>query len=191
MHVVCNGLEQYNEPGAFSQPFRLFAKELSLHAINKKFTLEMKKIFAIMAAAILGACAQDEPTPEQETDTNAPTTFSWLLEEDAAVFSDAMSAYYDEEGKCRLIAEHGKLIQHVETDTVTMEEFHSPIYLFYANVGGCRLTAAFYPEQGKHTTFVISMALGDEGVKGIRIIEKNPFNWPRESEHGTSSNEPN
>jgi hypothetical protein len=150
----------------------------------------MKKVLLIMAAAIMaGACAQDEQVGQQETDTDALTTFSWLLEEDA-VFSDAMSAYYDEEGKCRLIAEHGKLIQHVETDTVTLEEFHEPIYIFYRNGDDCRLTAAFFPERGKHTTFVISMALGDEGVRGIRIIEKTPFNWPRESDHGTSSNDP-
>jgi hypothetical protein len=132
-----------------------------------------------MAAAILGACAQDEPTPEQETDTNAPTTFSWLLEENTNVFSLTMSGYYDEDGKCLLIAEHGDLEPFVETDTVTMKTFHSPVYLFYENAGGCRLKVSFPLEQGKHTTFIISeAAFQGKDPGGIDIPEKNEYTWP-------------
>jgi hypothetical protein len=107
------------------------AKELSLRSINKKFTTEMKNFFAIMAtASILStSCAQEEPALEQGPSVNTPTTFSFRLEEETDVFDNAYSAYFDEEGKCRLIAEHGNIVSHVETDTVTMEEFHSP-YLF-------------------------------------------------------------
>jgi hypothetical protein len=141
----------------------------------------MKKALLIMAAAILGACAQDEPALEQEPDTNAPTTFSWLLEVDTDVALDAMSGYYDEDGKCILIAKHGNLIPFVETDTVTLDEYHSPISLFYSLGGqGTKLTATFVPEKGKHTTFFISSArLGEEGCTGIGIKEKTEYTWPQ------------
>jgi hypothetical protein len=139
----------------------------------------MKNFFAIMAtASILSAsCAQEETTPEQESGVNVPTTFSFLLEEETDVCDNACSAYFDEEGKCRLIAEHGNLVPHVETDTVTMKEFHSHIYLFYS--GSMRLTAEFVPVKGRHTTFVLSLeAQGKKGSTGIVVSEKNEYTWP-------------
>jgi hypothetical protein len=140
----------------------------------------MKHLIAMAAIATLASCAQDTPsvTPEP-VDPNAPTTFSFLLEDETDMMYSAMSAYFDEEGKCILIAEHGDLVPHVPTDTVELTEYHTPIHLFYGNAGGCRFNTSFTPERGKHTTFVISYALlGDEGVLGIFIDEKTIYTWP-------------
>jgi hypothetical protein len=134
----------------------------------------MKHFIAMVAIATLASCAQDTPsvTPEP-VDPNAPTTFNFsgVVSE---VFEDAMSGYYDEEtGECFLIAEHGNLIPNLETDTVEMIEYHTPIYLFYHHAGFTRLKDPFTPERGKHTTFIIP-----EDAGGIDIPEVTPYTWP-------------
>lgn len=139
-----------------------------------------------MATAVaLASCEEGETpniTPEEPIDPNAPTTFSFRLEEETDLFSDAMSAYFEEgTGLCKLIAKHGDLVPFVDTEPVTMtaEGYHAPISLFYCN--GMWLRATFTPERGKHTTFIISLAaLGKNGATGEGIFEnlKDEFNWP-------------
>jgi hypothetical protein len=145
--------------------------------------MKLQKILFIMATAtILASCEEGENpgvTPEP-VEPNTPTTFSFKLEAETDVFFGSISGYYEEEtGECFLIAEHGNLIPYVETDTVEMTEYHSPIYLFYENVGGCRLAAGFTTVRGQHTTFILShAALGEAGVKGLDADMKNIYEWP-------------
>lgn len=89
----------------------------------------MKKVvYLLFVCCLLVACAGDEPVEE----TQDYTSFTILLDDN---LRQAKTGYYDSNGDCILIKDHGNIVAHVETEEVILPVFHNEIYLFFDHSG--------------------------------------------------------
>ncbi|GEM_PF-3692696 len=128
----------------------------------------MKKIlFIFLALPFLFSCSDDNPVEQDYT------SYIIRLEGETNVFTNAKTAYFDAEGKCILIAEHGHLKPFIDTEEVVLPEFHNEIYLFYDLDGGTRLRTPFQLTKNNKNMLKIT-----EDSRGMPITDKNVYTWP-------------
>ena len=129
----------------------------------------MKKLFYLLLSAILFVSCSEEP--EQETQDY--TSFTITLNVETNVFGDAKTGYFNADGECVLLGEHGTLKKGT-TDEFIMTEHHDSIYLFYIyTLDTMRLEKPFVAKKNTKNNFVIA-----NDARPIAIRDKNIYNWP-------------
>ena len=138
-------------------------------------------LYLLLATCLFVSCSEDDNLDKpdepgkQDNSEQDYTSYEFVITGTEILFETMISGYFNADGECILLCDHGDHSKGGNTIEFIMPEFHEEIFLFYGfeGWGDAQVEKAFKPKRNVKNTFIIP-----EEPIGLPVYKRNIYNWP-------------